>query len=137
MCGREARRLGPHRRQGPRTGRPTAWVDAAGHRSGRLAVGGTDVHYIDYGGAGQPLVFLADLDNSAHVFDEFARRLTDRFRVVAITRRGTASPVGPRAANLLRGPHPTKIADATGTASTASAGLLNPCSWCALNAPGV
>jgi non-heme chloroperoxidase len=43
---------------------------------------------LDWGGHGQTLVFLAGLGNTAHVFDEFAPRFVDRFRVVGITRRG-------------------------------------------------
>src|SRR5579871_6893136 len=43
---------------------------------------------LDWGGTGAPLVFLAGLGNTAHVFDEFAPRFTDRFHVLAITRRG-------------------------------------------------
>ena len=43
---------------------------------------------LDWGGHGRTLVFLAGLGNTAHVFDEFALRFTDRFRVVGITRRG-------------------------------------------------
>lgn len=35
-----------------------------------------------------PVVFLAGLGFTAHVFDDFAPRLTDRHHVVAITRRG-------------------------------------------------
>ncbi len=70
----------------PRTLRE--WTDSAGHRNGRLAIGGTTIHYIDYGGAGEALVFLAGLGNSAHIFDVFAPRFTDRYHVLAITRRG-------------------------------------------------
>ena len=67
---------------------PATWTDAGGHRNGRLAIDGTWIHYVDYGGAGRPLVFLAGLGNTAHVFDDFAPRFTDAFRVIAVTRRG-------------------------------------------------
>lgn len=67
---------------------PATWTDGAGHRNGRVAVDGTYLHYIDYGGSGEVLVFLAGLGNSAHIFDDFAPRFTDQYRVVAITRRG-------------------------------------------------
>ena len=43
---------------------------------------------VDWGGHGQPLVFLAGLGNTAHVFDTFAPHFTDRFHVIGITRRG-------------------------------------------------
>lgn len=65
-----------------------ARADSARARSGWVAVDGTTIHYIDYGGEGPPLVFLAGLGNSAHVFDQFAPRFTDAFHAVAITRRG-------------------------------------------------
>jgi pimeloyl-ACP methyl ester carboxylesterase len=73
--------LPPHAEQ-------SVWLDAAGHRNGRVAVDGTTIHYVDYGGTGPSLVFLAGLGNSAHVFDEFAPRFTNAFRVLALTRRG-------------------------------------------------
>lgn len=57
-------------------------------RQARLAVDGTTIHYVDYGGVGPTLVLLAGLGNTAHVFAEFAPRFTDSFRVVALTRRG-------------------------------------------------
>jgi len=43
---------------------------------------------LDWGGSGESVVFLAGLGNSAHVFDDFAPQFTDRFHVLAITRRG-------------------------------------------------
>jgi len=43
---------------------------------------------LDWGGTGEPVVFLAGLGNSGHVFDDFAPQFTDRFHVLAITRRG-------------------------------------------------
>jgi pimeloyl-ACP methyl ester carboxylesterase len=43
---------------------------------------------LDWGGNGPPLVFLAGLENTAHVFDDFAPRFTGEFHVYGITRRG-------------------------------------------------
>ena len=43
---------------------------------------------VDWGGRGTPLVFLAGLGSTAHVFDDFAPQFTDSFHVVGITRRG-------------------------------------------------
>lgn len=52
---------------------------------------------LDWGGAGRPLL-LVGCYLSAHVFDDFGPRLTDHFRVYAVTRRGVAAsdrpPVG-------------------------------------------
>jgi non-heme chloroperoxidase len=43
---------------------------------------------LDWGGSGPPIVLLAGLGNTAHVFDEFAPKLTAYGHVLAITRRG-------------------------------------------------
>jgi non-heme chloroperoxidase len=43
---------------------------------------------LDFGGVGDTVLFLAGAGNSAHIFEEFAPRLTDRFHVIALTRRG-------------------------------------------------
>lgn len=43
---------------------------------------------VDWGGEGFPIVFLAGLGHTAHVFDEFAPQLTDHHHVIGITRRG-------------------------------------------------
>src|SRR6185503_1943872 len=40
------------------------------------------------GGSGPALVFIAGAINTGHVFDTFAARFTDRFHVIALTRRG-------------------------------------------------
>jgi pimeloyl-ACP methyl ester carboxylesterase len=42
---------------------------------------------LDWGGSGPPLVLLACY-LSTHVYDEFAPKLTDQFRVYGVTRRG-------------------------------------------------
>jgi len=46
------------------------------------------LHYIDWGGAGRPLVLLAGLGGTAQHYRGLAPKLTDRFRVVGLTRRG-------------------------------------------------
>jgi pimeloyl-ACP methyl ester carboxylesterase len=43
---------------------------------------------VDWGGEGQPLVLLAGLGNTAHVFEDFASHFVDRFHIYGITRRG-------------------------------------------------
>lgn len=67
---------------------PVAYVDPALHRSGFVRAGGLRLHYLDFGGSGEPLLLLAGAGHTAHVWDEFAPRLTGRFRVLALTRRG-------------------------------------------------
>ena len=46
------------------------------------------VEVLDWGGDGTVIVLLAGLGHTAHVFDEFAPRLTDDFHVIGIPRRG-------------------------------------------------
>jgi pimeloyl-ACP methyl ester carboxylesterase len=66
-----------------------AYVDPTDHRSGFVTTKeGVRLHCLDFGGTGEAMVLLAGAGNSAHVFDEFAPRFTDRFHVYAFTRRG-------------------------------------------------
>ncbi len=73
------------------------WTDASGVVHRRIEANGTALHVADYGGSGEPLVFLAGLGNTAHVFDEFAPRFTDTHRVIALTRRGYGESGRPKA----------------------------------------
>ena len=43
---------------------------------------------LDWGGSGRPVVLLAGLGSTAHVFDQFAPKLTATCHVYGITRRG-------------------------------------------------
>jgi pimeloyl-ACP methyl ester carboxylesterase len=43
---------------------------------------------LDWGGTGRPLVLLSGLGDTAHVFDKFAPKLTGKYHVYGITRRG-------------------------------------------------
>ena len=47
-----------------------------------------NLHYLDWGGAGRPLVLLAGLGDTTHLYRSLAPRLASRFRVVGLTRRG-------------------------------------------------
>jgi pimeloyl-ACP methyl ester carboxylesterase len=51
-------------------------------------VNGIRLHYLDWGGVGQTLIFLPGMGSSAYIYNKFAPRFTDRFRVLALTRRG-------------------------------------------------
>jgi len=46
------------------------------------------IEVLDFGGTGQPILFLTGLGNSAHVFVDFAPKFCDKFHVYAMTRRG-------------------------------------------------
>jgi pimeloyl-ACP methyl ester carboxylesterase len=43
---------------------------------------------LNWGGTGRPLIVLAGLGNTAHIFDKFAPKLTAHYHVYGITRRG-------------------------------------------------
>lgn len=49
---------------------------------------GSRLHVLDFGGRGDTIVLLAGLGNTARIYSDFGPRLTHRFRVIAITRRG-------------------------------------------------
>ena len=72
-----------------RAQQPAAWKDPASHVSRFIPVGhDVRLEVLDWGGAGRPLVLLAGGGDTAHVFDEFAPKLTSDFHVYGITRRG-------------------------------------------------
>ena len=50
---------------------------------------------LDWGGSGRALVLLAGLGDTAHVFDDFAPKLTSQYHVCGITRRGYGSSSAP------------------------------------------
>jgi pimeloyl-ACP methyl ester carboxylesterase len=75
---------------------------------------------VDWGGRGTPLVFLAGLGSTAHVFDDFAPQFTDSFHVVGITRRGFGASSGsPPPSDL-----DTLIADITAVLDTLGLGRV-------------
>ncbi|NRQ50759.1 alpha/beta fold hydrolase [Aeromicrobium stalagmiti] len=53
-----------------------------------VVLDGVRLHHLDWGGDGEPVLLLAGLGCTAHVFAELAPHLSDRFRVVALTRPG-------------------------------------------------
>lgn len=69
----------------------TAWRDSSAHQVRFVTVErNVRLEVLDFGGTGRPVVLLAGLGNNAHVFDQLAPKLTDRYHVYAITRRGFA-----------------------------------------------
>lgn len=62
--------------------------DKSPHTSGFVTLNGLKLHYLDWGGKGETLLFIAGSGDNAHAFDEMAPKFTDRFRVLALTRRG-------------------------------------------------
>lgn len=70
----------------------TAAVDSSAHTQRFVTVEpGVRLEVLDWGGTGQPLVFLAGRGNTAHVFDRFAPLFGRDFRILGITRRGFGS----------------------------------------------
>jgi non-heme chloroperoxidase len=74
-----------------------AWtLDPSPHKVQFVPVDkGVRLEVLDWGGNGPPLVFLPGLGNTAHTFDTFAPKFTDRHHVYGITRRGIGSSSTP------------------------------------------
>jgi pimeloyl-ACP methyl ester carboxylesterase len=53
-----------------------------------VTVNGLRLHYLDWGGTGQPLILVHGLDRHAHTFDHIAPHFTSRYRVIAVDMRG-------------------------------------------------
>lgn len=68
----------------------TAWKTDVSPHTVQFVMVEKDVklEVLDWGGTGRPLVLLTGLGNNAHVFDKFAPKLTDKYHVYGITRRG-------------------------------------------------
>ena len=62
--------------------------DKSPHKSGFVTANGIKMNYLDWGGTGDVVILLAGFGNDAHVFDEIAPSFTDKFHVIALTRRG-------------------------------------------------
>jgi non-heme chloroperoxidase len=75
----------------------TAWrLTSSSHEVQMVAVEkGVSLEVLDWGGSGRPLVLLAGLGDTAHVFDDFAPKLTASYHVYGITRRGRGASSAP------------------------------------------
>src|ERR1700680_1450721 len=66
-----------------------AWRDLSPHRVQFVTVDeNVRLEVLDWGGSGRPVVLLSGLGNTAHIFDDFAPKLTSEFHIYGITRRG-------------------------------------------------
>jgi len=63
-------------------------INKAFYKSDFANVNGIRLHYLDWGGSGETLLFLTGMGCSARLFERMAPRFTDKFRVLALTRRG-------------------------------------------------
>jgi len=70
-----------------------SWRDPSPHTAQFVTVDkSVRLEVLDWGGSGSPIVFLAGGGDTAHVFDEFAPKLTTDYHVYGITRRGFGAP---------------------------------------------
>ncbi len=68
---------------------PASWRDPSPHTIQFITVDkDVRLEVLDWGGPGRPVVLLAGGGNTAHIFDEFAPKLTNNYHVYGITRRG-------------------------------------------------
>jgi non-heme chloroperoxidase len=66
-----------------------SWQDPSPHSVQFVAVAkNVRLEVLDWGGPGRPVVLLAGGGNTAHIYDEFATKLTASYHVYGITRRG-------------------------------------------------
>ncbi|HEX4542558.1 MAG TPA: alpha/beta hydrolase [Candidatus Acidoferrum sp.] len=66
-----------------------AWHDPSKHRIQFVTVSDdVRLEVLDWGGTGRPVVLLAGSGNTAHVFDDFAEKLSSLCHLYGITRRG-------------------------------------------------
>ena len=67
-------------------------------QASHAAIGDLNVHYLDWGGDGQPLLALHGLASSGHWYRRVAPFLSDRYRIIAPDQRGhgatTQAPSG-------------------------------------------
>lgn len=68
-----------------------AWRDGSPHQLRFVTVDSSvRLEVLDWGGAGRPILFVGCY-LTGHVYDDIAPKLTDRFRVYAVTRRGVGA----------------------------------------------
>lgn len=61
-----------------------------------VTANGIRLHYLDWGGNGDTILFLPGFNDTAHVYDHFAPRFTDHFHVIGLTRRGVGESDKPK-----------------------------------------
>jgi pimeloyl-ACP methyl ester carboxylesterase len=73
------------------------WHDPTKHDIRFVTVDqGVQLEVLDWGGSGRPVVLLTGSGHTAHVYDEFAPKLTDCCHVYGITRRGFGASSRPQ-----------------------------------------
>lgn len=75
-------------------------VDSSSHVLQLIPVSSdVKLEVLDWGGSGRSLVLLAGLENTAHIFDDFAPKLAVSYHVYGITRRGFGASGVPTTTN--------------------------------------
>jgi non-heme chloroperoxidase len=75
-----------------------SWRDPSLHQVQFVTVDdNVRLEVLDWGGSGRPVVLLAGLGNTAHVYDDFAPKLAAHYHVYGITRRGFGASSVPTA----------------------------------------
>jgi pimeloyl-ACP methyl ester carboxylesterase len=69
-------------------GAQSSSTDHSPHKSGFVTANGVRLHYLDWGGKGETMLFLHGIGDTPHSFDDFATKFTNEFRVLGLTRRG-------------------------------------------------
>ncbi|HLO97711.1 MAG TPA: alpha/beta hydrolase [Fimbriimonas sp.] len=62
--------------------------DVSPHRVDNVIANGVRLSYLDWGGKGEAIIFLAGSGDTPHAFDELAPKFTNQYRVLGLTRRG-------------------------------------------------
>ena len=65
-------------------------------KSDFVRANGIKLHYLDWGGSGDTILFLPGFNDTAHIYDQFAPRFTDHFHVMGLTRRGLGESDKPK-----------------------------------------
>lgn len=64
------------------------WTDKSPHNAGFVTVNGVRLHYLDWGGKEEALLFLHGIGDTPHIYDVLAPKFTNQFRVLGLSRRG-------------------------------------------------
>lgn len=66
-----------------------------------VTVNGVKLHYLDWGGSGEPILFLAGLGCNAHIYDDLAVRFKNNYHPLALTRRGFGQSDQPQGVEII------------------------------------
>src|SRR2546425_9103885 len=69
-------------------GAQSDWTDKSPHKTRFITVNGVRLHYLDWGGKGETMLFLHGFGGTPHIFYDLAPKFTNQFRVLGLTRRG-------------------------------------------------